>query len=164
MEDLPPQKPSSRHRLLLFSACAALACSGCIYFEQERLVIVHAPERNEARALLLYDSFHVIGGQQADLEDAREQLRAMFVDRRAFYLGHPLFYLELPPDRLKPPEESPRFSKRSVTATFLGFSLFSVEVQPERSLRGKETHFHGPGRAGAELWRQNLWLPNHHVS
>jgi hypothetical protein len=86
----------------LYAMCAfmALCSAGCVIFEKETAVLLLSPDQDKAHALLVYKGLHT-DADKKQLNDDLQIVTAMFKDRQAFYVGHPLFLLFLqPPETL----------------------------------------------------------------
>jgi hypothetical protein len=106
-----PEPCLARSWLLLLSA--TLASSGCagLGFEKETLLLAIAPQRDEAKALLVYANFYAFGegpraaggeakstpgeGRKGAIRLAEDTLDVMFRDRERFCPGEPLLGVSL---------------------------------------------------------------------
>jgi hypothetical protein len=82
---------------MIVIAAIAVSSSGCggLVFEKETMLFSIAPERDAAKALLVYEGFFVAGTEKNDLESAQDELSTLFKDRQAFCFGNPMFLVDL---------------------------------------------------------------------
>lgn len=76
----------------------ALACAGCLDFEQETLVLKVSPDGKTAQCLLIYEGLHVSGAEDGDLSRARQDLTDLARPNGSFYLLTNAFAVNLNAD------------------------------------------------------------------
>jgi hypothetical protein len=64
----------------------AFACTGCLGFEREIMVLVQPAKNADACMLLVYDGIHAASDGNAN----ESIIKACFQDKQGFYFGHPL--------------------------------------------------------------------------
>jgi hypothetical protein len=85
----------SRSTVMIVVALSLFTNAGCLVFERETMVITSAPGGKEARVLLMYEGLHPSKAAGKELAEAKEQLSELAVNEQTFYLGDPMFRLEL---------------------------------------------------------------------
>lgn len=92
-----------------------LTSTGCLDFERQTALLVFVPDKDEIRALFVYEGLHVSGGspqnkkdhekiEALNLKKAREDL-ATLVQGDAFYLGDPFLRIALQANDKTPESE-----------------------------------------------------------
>src|SRR5205085_11319676 len=113
----------------------ALMCTGCLDLDKETAVAVFRLDKDEVRVLFVYEGLHVSGTGVPDLDNARKALSAVFAESNAFYLGHPLFAIDLGLPKEGKESDHDRKSRE--------FAKKHIDVQKGIFFLGKDGQFGG---------------------
>ncbi len=83
------------HLSSVLLAGLAFCSAGCLNFDKQTFVITFNADKDEAQALLVYETLQVAGDDNDDLKKAKTTLETVFARNEGLYLGHPLLALEL---------------------------------------------------------------------
>lgn len=85
----------TRRLAAVFVGVLAAASAGCLNFEKQTIFMLFSPERDELRAVLVYEGLFVSGDKQQDLKKAQDQLAGLYLTNQQFYVADPLFCFDL---------------------------------------------------------------------
>ena len=98
MQTVVLNRPAMARGYGVFLLCVFAALgSGCspIGFERQHLGLVLDEQKDEARAILVYENLHVSGSSESDLTRAKDLTAEIFRDRYTFCLGYPILQVSL---------------------------------------------------------------------